>query len=571
MQKKRVFKSQPPESVVEELCQCLQVDKLVATHLARQGVRNFDEAKLYFRPSLEDLHDPFLMKDMDKAIARIDLALKQEEKILVYGDYDVDGTTSVALVYTFIKKIHTEVDYYIPDRYTEGYGISFQGIDWAKANGFSLIIALDCGIKSVEKIEHANQLGIDFIICDHHLPGEQLPEAKAILDPKRNDCTYPYKELSGCGIGLKLLEAFLISKNRSNVELAPYLDLVAVSIASDLVAVTGENRILASLGLRQLNANPRPGFKAIMNLNANQNKTELTLSDLGYVIGPRINAAGRLENGRKAVSLLISENKVDATLAGELINITNEARKDLDSKITEEAFQLIEKAPEVVNEYSNVLYNPTWHKGVVGIVASRLVERYYKPTIVLTEANGSATGSARSVKNFDVYEAIAACSELLEQFGGHKYAAGLTLKMENIDAFKEKFNRIVSESIDKDALMPEIEIDATIELKDITPKLIRLLKQLEPFGMNNPTPVFVSHHLKDTGGVYIVGKNHLRFEVMDPSNDSVRFQAIAFGQAEYFRDIHAGKSFSICYTIEENQWKGVTTPQLNVKDIVIHS
>ena len=571
MQKKRVFKSQPPESVVEELCQCLQVDKLVATHLARQGVRNFDEAKLYFRPSLEDLHDPFLMKDMDKAIARIDLALKQEEKILVYGDYDVDGTTSVALVYTFIKKIHTEVDYYIPDRYTEGYGISFQGIDWAKANGFSLIIALDCGIKSVEKIEHANQLGIDFIICDHHLPGEQLPEAKAILDPKRNDCTYPYKELSGCGIGLKLLEAFLISKNRSNVELAPYLDLVAVSIASDLVAVTGENRILASLGLRQLNANPRPGFKAIMKLNANQNKTELTLSDLGYVIGPRINAAGRLENGRKAVSLLISENKVDATLAGELINITNEARKDLDSKITEEAFQLIEKAPEVVNEYSNVLYNPTWHKGVVGIVASRLVERYYKPTIVLTEANGSATGSARSVKNFDVYEAIAACSELLEQFGGHKYAAGLTLKMENIDAFKEKFNRIVSESIDKDALMPEIEIDATIELKDITPKLIRLLKQLEPFGMNNPTPVFVSHQLKDTGGVYIVGKNHLRFEVMDPSNDSVRFQAIAFGQAEYFRDIHAGKSFSICYTIEENQWKGVTTPQLNVKDIVIHS
>ena len=568
MQKKRVFKPEPPPEVIDELCNCLQVDRLIASQLARQDICTFDQARLFFRPTLADLHDPFLMKDMDKAVARIDRAIVGGEKILVYGDYDVDGTTAVALVFTFIQTLHAAIDYYIPDRYLEGYGISTKGIDWAKANGFKLIIALDCGIKSLDKIKYATDLGIDFIVCDHHLPGEQLPEATAVLDPKRIDCAYPYKELSGCGIGFKLTQALLKVRGLSIDLLEKYLDLVAVSIASDLVAVTGENRVLATLGLKVLNNQPRPGFRAILNLSSG--KSELTFGDLGYVIGPRINAAGRLDNGKKAVELLISGDIAEATLAGVQINETNEQRKDLDAKITEEALQLIENTKDVGSEFSTVVFNPSWHKGVVGIVASRLVEKYYRPTIVLTEANGSATGSARSVKNFDVYEAIAACSDLLDQFGGHKYAAGLTLKTENIEAFKVKFNRIVSDNIDKASLIPEIEIDAVISLDEINAKFIRILKQLEPFGMGNNTPVFMTEHLIDSGLVTIVGKNHLKLEVLHPDRPAIKFQAIAFGQAEHFNAIYNGKSFSICYTIEENQWKGIISNQLNIKDIHIH-
>lgn len=569
MEKRWKIKDKANLSVVHQLSNELGINNTLAEILAKRGIKTFDDAKYFFRPSLAHLHNPFLMKDMDKAIDRIELALKNNEKILIYGDYDVDGTTAVALVYTFFQKIHTNINYYIPDRYTEGYGISLQGIDWAHENGYSLIIALDCGIKALEKIKYANERNIDFIICDHHRPGNEIPEAVAVLDPKRNDCTYPYKELSGCGIGFKLIQAYSLKNNFPIESLESYLDLVVVSIASDIVAVTGENRVLAYYGIKRFNSNPRPGFKAMLEL-ANIRR-ELSISDLVFIIGPRINAAGRIENGKKAVELLIAESSAAALESGQSINITNTQRRDLDIKITEQALGMIDENKELSERKTTVLFNNEWHKGVIGIVASRLTEKYYRPTIVLTESNGMATGSARSVKNFDVYEAIEACSELLEQFGGHKYAAGLTLKLENINAFSKKFEAVVSASIHDDLLVPEIEIDDVINFSDITPKFLRVLKQFAPFGPDNMSPVFLTKNVVDSGAVCIVGSNHLKMNLQSVTNPKEKFSAIAFGAKNEFNDVYLRKAFDICYTIEENEWNGTSTLQLNIKDIKFNS
>jgi single-stranded-DNA-specific exonuclease len=440
MEKRWSIKPEGDEQVVNQLANELSIDKVLANLLVQRGVNTFEEAKKFFRPSLMDLHDPFLMKDMDKAIIRLESAIKNQEKILVYGDYDVDGTTAVALVYSFIAQFHKQVEYYIPDRYAEGYGISFQGIDYASEQNFSLIIALDCGIKAIDKVEYASQKGIDFIICDHHRPGDSLPTAVAVLDPKREDCHYPFDELCGCGVGFKLVQAYALKNNIPFEELEQFLDLTAISIASDLVPIVGENRTLCYFGLEQLNKNPRKGIKAILDL-ANVKK-EVTMNELVFTVGPRINAAGRLESGRSAVALLVSDNHADAKESGQNINITNTERRTIDVTITQHALSMIDGNVEMINRKSTVLFHPDWHKGVVGIVASRLTEKYYRPTIILTESNGKATGSARSVKDFDVYDAIEACSDLLEQFGGHKYAAGLTLKVENVDAFQNDLKKL---------------------------------------------------------------------------------------------------------------------------------
>ena len=569
MDKRLTIKPAPSSAITALLQKELGIDVVLASVLARLNINDFQSAKNFFRPSLTQLLDPFQMKDMDKAIARIQQALKHQERILIYGDYDVDGTTAVALVYTFFQKIHHPIDYYIPDRYKEGYGISKQGIDWAHSNGYSLIIALDCGIKANDKVDYATSLGIDFIICDHHRPGSELPAAIAVLDPKRNDCNYPFKELSGCCIGYKLIQAYCQQTGLPESQIEEYLDLVAVSIASDLVSVVGENRILAHFGLKRLNENPRPGFKALKDLA--KVKTDLSFSDLGYKIGPRINAAGRLESGRSAVELLITANSTSAQLSGQSIDGTNTLRRDLDTHITEEALAMIRDNPDYSNRRSTVIYNKNWHKGVVGIVASRLMDTYYRPTIVLTEGNGLATGSARSVKDFDVYEAIEACGDLLEQFGGHKYAAGLTLKVDNIPAFSQKFESIVSSTISDSSLIPEIEIDACIPLKAITSKFVKILKQMEPFGTDNPAPIFYTENVTDTGQVCIMGSNHLRMNLIDASRSDKPIQAIAFGMANHFEAIYNKRSFSICYYIEENNWNDTSTIQLRIKDIQFNS
>ena len=565
MVKRWKIKDKGDSAVVEKLVKELGVDSTVANLLAQRGITNFEEAKNFFRPSLSHLHDPFLMKDMDKAISRIELAISKGEKILIYGDYDVDGTTAVALVYTYFKTIHKEIAYYIPDRYSEGYGISFQGIDWAKENGYTLIIALDCGIKSIDKVEYATKLNIDFIICDHHRPGKEIPTAVAVLDPKRVDCNYPFKELSGCGIGLKLVQAWLAKNKLPFEDLEAYLDLAVVSIAADIVPVVDENRVLAFYGMKRLNSSPRPGFKAMLEL-ANV-KRDLTVSDLVFIIGPRINAAGRIENGKKAVELLICEDSASALISGQSINVTNTQRRDLDVKITEHALGLIDNNEELIGRKSTVLFHADWHKGVIGIVASRLTEKYYRPTIVLTESNGMATGSARSVKDFDVYEAIDACSDLLEQFGGHKYAAGLTLKLENLEAFQKKFEAVVSSTITEHMLIPEIEIDDSLSFDSINEKFLRVLRQLAPFGPGNMAPVFLTHNVVDAGNVCIVGSNHLRMDLRDQKNPKETFPAIAFGLGDRFSPVYQRKPFSVCYTIDENEVNGNVALQLNVKDI----
>jgi single-stranded-DNA-specific exonuclease len=543
----------------------LNVDRVTSQLLVQRGITVYNEAKEFFRPSLDMLHDPFLMKDMDLATHRINKALSTKEKILVFGDYDVDGTTAVALVYSFFKSYDANVGFYIPDRYEEGYGISFKGIDYAKEHDYSLIIALDCGIKSVDKIEYANEKGIDFIICDHHLPGDELPKALAVLDPKRKDCTYPYKELTGCGLGYKLCQAILRSNKQEESYMESYIDLVAVSIAADIVPITGENRILAHFGLKRVNALSRAGFRAVIDLN--KLKKDLTISDLVFVLAPRINAAGRIEHGSKAVELLIADSIERAEEIAKHINHTNSLRKDLDQAITGEAIQLIESDSTLIAKKSTVVYSENWHKGVVGIVASRLVERFYKPTIVLTHSNGKITGSARSVKDFDVYEAIEACSELLEQFGGHKYAAGLTLAPENIRLFQEKFERIVSSTITEDMLIPELEIDIQAEFKDLSDKFIRILKQFAPHGPGNMTPVFVSEMVYDTGNARIVGTNHLKLELYQKQNPDIRFQAIAFDKGEFLPQFQNQIPAKICYQLQDNLFNGRTSTQLVVKDL----
>lgn len=565
MNKRWVIKEAKDIKLINSLSKELNINPVLCNLLFHRGVEDFESARMFFRPSLSHLHDPFLMQDMDKAVSRILRAIENNENILVYGDYDVDGTTSVALVYSFLKTFYSKVDYYIPDRYKEGYGISTAGIDWAKERDITLIIALDCGIKSVDKIEYANGREIDFIICDHHLPGEEIPNAIAVLDPKRKDCNYPFKELSGCGIGFKLIQAIASLKKIEFTTLTPYLDLVAVSIASDIVPIIGENRTLAHFGLKQLNENPRPGFKAILELS--QVKKEITITDIVFTIGPRINAAGRIEDAKEAVRLLISVDKDTALTAGLAINERNTERKTLDSSITEHALKMIGDDEKLQKKKSTVLFHEEWHKGVIGIVASRLTEKYYKPTIVLTESNGHVTGSARSVKDFDVYMAIEACSELLEQFGGHKYAAGLTLKLENLPAFIDKFETVVSSTIEERMLTQEIEIDAEIGLKDITPSFYNVLKQFAPFGPGNMNPVFLTKKVNDKGFARIVGNNHLKLSVTQPDANEYFMDAIGFQLGHYHQKANEKKSFDICYCIEENVWNDKVSLQLNVKDL----
>jgi single-stranded-DNA-specific exonuclease len=581
MEKRWVLKEKGDPEIVSRLCQYLSIDENLVQLLVQRGVTNFDEAREFFRPSLENLHDPFLMKDMDKAILRIKEAFKNKEHILVYGDYDVDGTTAVALVYTFFKEHYDELDFYIPDRDKEGYGISTTGIDYAAEHGFTLIIALDCGIKAVEKIQYAKEKGIDFIICDHHRPGDTVPLAVAVLDPKQIDCDYPFKELSGCGVGFKLVQAYALQNDIPFETLYPLLDLVAVSIASDIVPITGENRILAHFGLKLLNSNPRPGLEAILaycrimrktaTSNANGDTLaftrEMNINDIVFLIGPRINAAGRVESGRNSVKLLVAKSLEEAKDSAATVDANNTERRTMDINTTLEALTSLDSDPFITSKKSTVIYNPEWHKGVIGIVASRLTESYYRPTIVLTESNGLITGSARSVKDFDVYDAIDACSDLLEHFGGHKYAAGLSMKPENLTEFIRRFEEIVSATILDEQLIPEIEIDLDIKLSVINSKFLRILNQFAPFGPGNISPVFRTGQVVDTGNAKVVGKNHLKLNVIHSDITCFPYSAIAFHQGEYVDDIMKGKTFSICYNIEENDFNGSKTIQLNVKDI----
>lgn len=565
MDKRWVLKEQGASDVVSSLSSELRINPILVNLLVQRGVTTYDQAKQFFRPSLDNLHDPFLMKDMDKAIERIGEALANKEQILVYGDYDVDGTTAVSLVYTFLKTYSGNIGYYIPDRYKEGYGISQRGIDWAAENGYSLIIALDCGIKSIDKVDYARQKGVDFIICDHHRPGNTLPAAVAVLDPKRNDCEYPYKELSGCGIGFKLIQAFAQQNHVPFAHLEQFLDLVAISIAADIVPITGENRILAYYGLQRINKEPRPGINAILELSGI--KKELTINDIVFTIAPRINAAGRIEHGEKAVELLIQKQADLAGFLGDDINEQNTTRKGLDALITEQALQQIENDPTFSTRKSTVVYNAEWHKGVIGIVASRLTDRYYRPTIVLTKSNDSVSGSARSVKDFDVYNAIESCSDLLDQFGGHMYAAGLTMKEENVPEFIRRFEEVVSSTIDDRMLVREIEIDADLNLKDITPSFFRILKQFAPFGPGNLAPIFRASQVRDNGRGKVVGNNHLKLSLTQTELHPGLFDGIAFQLGHHHPKVEQQEAFDIVFHVEENTFNGRTNLQLNIKDL----
>ena len=545
-----------------ELAEALNVTPIVAQLLIRRGVNSFDKAREYFRPDIKSLHDPFYMKDMDRAVGRLNEAIFGEEKILIYGDYDVDGTTSVALVYNFLKNYYSALDYYVPDRYSEGYGISKAGIDYAKESGHTLIVALDCGIRAVDNVAYAKGLSIDFIICDHHLPGDVLPDAVAILDPKRKDCLYPYPELSGCGVGFKFLQAFCLQNTIELNELYQYLDLVAVSIASDIVPLKGENRTLAWCGLNKLNADPIPGLKALKEISGFT--TAMDISNVVFGLGPRINAAGRVGHAKAAVELLISESDEEAGELAKNLNLKNIERKEYDESITEEALAQIEELIQSGSSKSNVLFNPDWHKGIVGIVASRCIEHHYKPTIILTESNGKATGSARSVDGFDVYEAISACGDLLEQYGGHKYAAGLTLPLENVDPFRSAFEEVVSGSITDEQLIPKVNIDVEIDFKDISFGLLNIIKQMGPFGPQNMQPVFVSHNVTLKNKVRILKEKHLKLFLTQEGSES-SFDAIGFGLSEFSEKLNT--PFRIAYTIEENNFMGNKTLQLVLKDI----
>ncbi len=561
-------KEQGDINVTKHLSAALNVNMVIANLLAQRGIKSFNEARSFFRPMLSDLHDPFLMKDMDKAVARLGKAIKDQEKVLIYGDYDVDGTTSVALMYQFLRSRIINLDFYIPDRYTEGYGISPRSIDYAAGNKFSLVIVLDCGIKAVEKIRQAKEKGIDFIICDHHNPDDTIPDAIAVLDPKRTDCPYPCKDLSGCGVGFKLLQAYSMKNDIPVVELYDLLDLVVVSIASDIVPVMGENRILAHYGLKKLNSNPSLGLKTIIKFSGLDGQ-HITISDIVFKIGPRLNASGRIEHGKKSVEILVVHDEEEAARLGDEINSYNEIRKTLDRDITQEALDMIAHDPIPEERNATVLYNRDWHKGVVGIVASRLTEHYYRPTVILTESNGMATGSARSVKDFDLYEAIGQCSDLLESYGGHMYAAGLTMKIDNIPAFTRRFEEIVKKAI-PDAQQTEIlEADCKIQLSEITPKFYRVLKQFEPFGPHNMNPLFITEDVLDNGTSRCVGKNleHLKLDLVEPTGNSPVFPAIAFNQADHFEAISQGLPFDICFSVAENEFRGKTNIQLYIRDI----
>ena len=611
-EKRWILREDYDKEVVKKLAEALGVDEIIATLLVERGVTTYEEARCFFRPSLDQLHDPFQMKDMDRAIARINEAVRRHERILVYGDYDVDGTSAVALVYSYLSTFHRNIDFYIPDRDSEGYGISFKGIDYARDTGVKLIIALDCGIKAIEQVAYASGFGIDFIIGDHHLPdGNNIPAAVAVLDPKREDCPYPYKELSGCGIGFKIVEAHQEQRvgvrlcdapdsldearrekrDALQLRLLKYLDLVAVSIASDIVPIMGENRVLAAYGLKVINTHPRPGIEAILRYGhvdrrpASQSvpakppaipqqagyfEKELNITDLVFLVGPRINAAGRIRSAFDSVRLLLSDNAAQADMLAKEIDEFNKQRKDLDSAATEEAKRRIESDTVMSRRKSIVLYDENWHKGAVGIVASRLVEAFYKPTVIFTKSTTDDlyTGSARSIKEFDVHAALEQCSDLLEHFGGHRCAAGVSVKPENLEAFKLRFEEVVNNTLAQEDMVPEIEIDAEIDFgRHITPKFLRILKQFGPFGPENNLPVFVSHSMVDTGYPRVVGSNHLKFNVISLLSRSRSFPAIGFQLGKYFPRVKKGDPFTICYTLEENYWNGKTDIQINVKDL----
>ena len=568
MEKSWVIKSQGSEAEVLALSRSLGISKVLANLLVQREITTFNSAKAFFRPDLNQLHDPFLMKDMDVAVERIMAAIASEEGVLVYGDYDVDGTTAVALMFSFLKGHLKNLDYYIPNRYSEGYGVSTRGIDYAAEKGHRMIIALDCGIKAVEKVAYARSKGIDFIICDHHNPGEVMPDALAVLDPKRVDCSYPYKELSGCGVGFKLIQALAMKMGIDFEEITHFLDLVVVSIASDIVPINGENRVMAFHGLQKLTDSPRIGLQAIKNVASFTGK-QLTIEDIIFKIGPRLNAAGRMESGNTAVELLVSDDPDLAMAISKNINTINIERRDVDTSITRQAVEMIQRDKLLQEQKSTVLYNPEWHKGVIGIVASRLMEHYYRPTVILTNSNGFATGSARSVNGFDLYQAIESCSDLLENFGGHKYAAGLTMKVSNIKKFTRRFEEYINENIHQDLLIPVVEIDTELQLAEIDEKFVRVLNQFQPFGPENNAPVFLTENVSDNGMGKRVGTegDHLRLNLVQEENPFKVFTAIAFQKGKLFEKICQGKSFDICYSVEENEYRGRKSTQLNIRDL----
>ena len=580
LEKRWVVKSQGEAKAVADLVAGQRISPVLANLLVQRGIDTNEKASRFFNPRLEELHDPFLMKDMERAVERIERAVKNREKIMVYGDYDVDGTTAVALVYTFLRRLgHDNLRFYIPDRYNEGYGVSIKSIDYAASKGVSLVITLDCGIKASEKVAYAKEKGIDYIICDHHLPADHLPEAVAVLDPKRHDCEYPFKELSGCGVGFKLVQAYALRNNIPFSEVERLLDMVVVSIASDIVPLTGENRILAHFGLKRLNENPSKGLLSIIKICGLEKHT-ITIDDIVFKIGPRINAAGRMrvdeedENaapsgGHAAVNLLIERNEKAAENFGSMIDTFNQDRKSIDRSVTIEAHELIESNPELKNRKSTVIYNPKWMKGIVGIVASRLIETYYRPTVVMTMSNGFATGSARSVPGFDLYQAVESCADLLENFGGHMYAAGLTMKPENVEEFTRRFNAYVEEHIDPQMLIPQVEIDAELLFSDITPAFRRDLNRFQPFGPGNTAPVFITRGASSHGDARLVGAEceHLRMDLMQRQKPNTTLQAIAFQQPTHFEWVRSGRSVDVCYTIVENHYRGTVSTQLRVKDI----
>ncbi len=563
MQKRWIYKPMPSAQEVEMLSNSINVNGYLSTVLWQRGIRDYESAKSFFRPTLDQLHDPFLLKDMDHAVKRLREAIDRNEKILIYGDYDVDGTTAVALVYSYLRKFYPNCNFYIPDRSSEGYGVSEAGIIWAEENNFSLIIALDLGIKAADMVTLARHKGIDFIICDHHLPGGEIPNAVAVLDPKRDDCEYPFKELSGCGLGFKLIQAFA-QKFRSQEEVYEYLDLVVVSIASDIVPISGENRILAHFGLQKLNQNPRPGLKALKEIAAIKN--DLDISGIVFTLGPRINAAGRVAHAQGAVELLIASTDEEANQLAEKVNVKNDLRREFDVNITEEAIAMIESNETLRTAKSTVLFKETWHKGVIGIVAARCVEKYYRPTVILTESNNKVTGSARSVKDFDLYKAIDGCSDLLEKFGGHKYAAGLTLDRSNLLAFQERFEQIVSATLTEEMRTPIVEIDIPIQFDAMTSKFNSILKQIAPFGPDNHKPVFEARNVFVMNSLSTFKDKHLRFLVGQAGNEAV-FNAVAFDLMEHYERIASGEYFRIAFTLEENTFNGITSLQLRIKDI----
>jgi single-stranded-DNA-specific exonuclease len=556
-------KSKPNPEKVQAIQQALQVDEIIATLLVQRGIETFEQAKTFFRPTLADLHNPYLMKDMDKAVARIEKAISNNENILVFGDYDVDGTTAVSLVSSYLRSFYPNVATYIPDRYAEGYGISYMGIDYAEDNDISLIIALDCGIKSIDHVNYAKAKNIDFIICDHHRPGDILPDAVAVLDPKREDCSYPYDELCGCGVGFKLVQALAENRNQTIDDLVEYLDLVATAIAADIVPINGENRVLAKFGLEVINSNPRPGIKALIQ---NVKKKVLTITDVVFIVAPRINAAGRIKHGNEAVALLTEYDLDQAEQFASEIEQHNSDRKELDKQITKEALLQIEENNEQTR-FSTVVYQDNWHKGVIGIVASRLVENYYRPTIVFTKSGEKLAASARSVKDFDIYNALEACAEHLEQFGGHMYAAGMTLLEENYENFKNAFEKVVQETIHPDLLTPEISYDAEIELSEINPKLMRLLKQFEPFGPENMTPLFLAKGLTDSGYAKTLGSDNEHLKAFVKQGNSESFGAIGFGLGNKLDLVTNKNKFDAIFSLEENEWKDTITLQLQLRDI----